>query len=350
MSHSLHTTESTTDVTTDENTSGQPSRESKMNTRNEQLHAYLDQECSLQGLQNVGTDHSCELEELRSLNQWVQTKFASISAPHEPNAYTAFQQLEARLPSRSSLHEQTSHIPSLFSGWFKWMHWSLATVAVALCIIWFIPQNQEHPSLLLTPQKTHVEPRTQPTKRPLFTAKGFPIRMLHAHRHFGSPTLAFTPAQHTRSGAQLYPGDLVQFSYHLEEPLHLMIVSLNNRGEVFPFVPFRGTESIYVKSGKGTLPRNISLKLDQYIGPERFFIIASKDHFRYKEVQETLLTQWKRQDKDLIHWPEHTSKWSIVQSILIYKRPKYSSPFKVEPSPKRTVSPNNPLRMQPTPR
>jgi hypothetical protein len=104
---------------------------------------------------------------------------------------------------------------------------------------------------------------------------------------------------YAKDGEILCPSALIQFHYQLIEQGHLMIVSLNEKGDIFSFVPFQGKKSVDIDTIKGYLPRAGSLELDDYIGLERFFLFWSSRPFSLQELKSSLKQDWKNAHKDL---------------------------------------------------
>lgn len=313
-------------------------RESAMSLEPTQLHAMLDDELSLLDLRHIqhrlqhpSDDERALVDELEELNQWTQQSFRELAPPSPPDTRGAWLALQARMtPEVAPPSPPRPHIGAWLEGLSNWLQqWapvSMATAAVALLLLFPL----ESPKPLTPSSSAPRAPRS--VTLPLYKHKGGPFRMLHARQQLDTPELSYRPAQMTRAYETLYPGDLVQFLYRLDAPLHVMVVSLNKKGEVFAFVPLRGEKSIKLGPGKGTLPHKNSLVLDKYIGPERFFMVASKRPFTLSRLRRDLVRQWESQQHHLDHWPTFQDPWHVVQTLLIHKQPLADQ----DPAPTRT--------------
>jgi hypothetical protein len=87
------------------------------------------------------------------------------------------------------------------------------------------------------------------------------------------------------SGSSYREGDHLRFSYSLEAPGHLYLISLDNRGTATPFYPSRWDESVAVPPGKN-LPLEASIQLDDYLGYEGFIAVFSHQPIPGKTIQD----------------------------------------------------------------
>lgn len=145
------------------------------------------------------------------------------------------------------------------------------------------------------------------------------IRMLHFRK--GSQY-----SQWTQDGERLRPGALIQFTYLIPTSLHMMVVSLNQQGQVSVFFPLGKTESTLRQAGSGTLPPNQSLELDDSIGQERIFVIASSRPFSLSDVQQALLQAFKERAGRLAYVTKLSRNWKVY-SILIHKQKEATPPI-----------------------
>ncbi|TNE50137.1 MAG: DUF4384 domain-containing protein [Deltaproteobacteria bacterium] len=195
------------------------------------------------------------------------------------------------------LAAQPTSAPSLWSTWLSWQRLTWASaMAAALVVVTLFPRD---------PGPDRVGKSHTPT-----------IRMLHFRK--GSQY-----SQWTRDGERLRPGALIQFTYQLSIPQSMMIVSLNQAGKVSVFFPLGKRQSVLRQAGTGTLPPNQSLELDDSIGKERIFVIASTKPFSLSAVQEALLQAFKQKGGDLAACTQLSKPWNIY-SILIHKQKEAS--------------------------
>lgn len=296
------------------------------NQHTELIQAMLDQELSPhqqrsleQQLLQESNDLAGVREDLEELHLFFQAEWEQ-STPPPSDPQQALKRLKRQLPTTQPTHTPKPWWTTL-ATLFQWN-----TVIAAVGIALLIPVLYQSPT---TRQPTTRQPTTaQPTtaQAPTYTHKGFPIEMLHAHRKGSTSSNQFTPARHTQNGSVLFPGDVIQFKYEFLQPTHMMIVSLNQRGEVFPFVPLNGKESIRVPAGTGTLPKRLSLILDGYTGPERFFFFGSRKPFTLKSVRGTLLGN-RQPVKQLKSWKLEPEQWLFANTLFIEKQPRSASPF-----------------------
>lgn len=122
-----------------------------------------------------------------------------------------------------------------------------------------------------------------------------------------------------RGGDTLHAGDLVQFIIQQQKAGHLMVVSLNQKGEVFPFVPFQGKRSVWRAKGRHALPQGSALELDAYTGAERFFLVQRAQPFSLQALRQSLLRAWREADKDVRKMERLPAPWKF-RSILIQKK------------------------------
>ena len=81
-------------------------------------------------------------------------------------------------------------------------------------------------------------------------------------------------ARAATDGTHLGPGARIRFRYSSPEWDYLMVVSVNEQGEVAPLYPGEPGQSIPVVRGAG-IPLPGAVELDGYVGTERFFALFS---------------------------------------------------------------------------
>lgn len=118
---------------------------------------------------------------------------------------------------------------------------------------------------------------------------------------------------------RLNPGDLIQFSYTLPKAVHLMIVSINERGDISKFVPLDQQGSVRRQAGQGELPNaQDSLELDDYIGMERLFVVYRQKPFDFSMLKSVVAQAFQKAGKDLKDLKELPKPWHH-QNFLIHK-------------------------------
>jgi hypothetical protein len=202
--------------------------------------------------------------------------------------------------------------------WRWWMFTGMSITALAAMVIAFLPSQptlgpewQTLPNLSRpapSPILRHIPAMQAKLTRPVFG-------MVHLRK--GSRYSQWATHHQT-----LRPGDLIQFAYQMPTTLHLMIVGINNKGEVSAFFPLGGDKSVPMPPGKGTLPQGNSLELDDYIGQERLFMITSTRPFSFALIKRSLQVGYLRNGRELSRFQDLPGPWQ-VQSILIHKVPRH---------------------------
>jgi hypothetical protein len=236
-----------------------------------------------------------------------------------PRAEESLARLESFLVARESKVSQTEPTVSFWSRlWGEWMvqtTWAGAAAMIAVVAL---------PLLFMLSPGTPVRPSTL-RKAPLLTHKG---KQAVFDLLVAAP--ASTPLRHTtptlaKTGQHLHPGDFVQLRYKLPLQKHVMVVSLNERGELFVYYPFKGTHSIRVESGEGTLPPQHAWELDDILGLERMFVVASDAPFSLKSLRKALFTSYRQHGKQLESLTDLSGPW-WVKSLLLRKMARPASP------------------------
>jgi|GEM_PF-3075794 len=179
------------------------------------------------------------------------------------------------------------------------------------------------------PRKRPVKRVPASTKHPFdLTQKGYSPDILMLYLPGAEAKKKKMLSLNALNGQKLFPGDFIQFQYKIPKKVHIMITSINQKGEVFAFIPFQGGSSMLLQRKKGTLPSEASLELDDYIGPERFFVILANDSFTFTQVKRVLKKTVSLQSKTLHVAKRFPSQW-WVKTILIQK--SKHSPIKRKP-------------------
>ncbi|TNE52556.1 MAG: hypothetical protein EP343_00040 [Deltaproteobacteria bacterium] len=165
---------------------------------------------------------------------------------------------------------------------FQWIvgGLGLAGATLVLVLVWTL-SIQEHRS------------------RSLFVLKGPPVSL---HLEYARYTGNKRYRQKARNHQVLLQGDLIQFVYRQKQGvkgLHLMIVSLNERGTVFCLSPFNGTKSLSLEQRAGTLPWGESLTVRGGAGKERYVAFVAKRSFAFQHVKAMLEAEFKAVGREL---------------------------------------------------
>lgn len=285
----------------------------------EQLHAFVDgalDDASSEAIEELRrSDNALDdsLRELESLNCWVHSKMQplapglSLSSNEAAQALKRFHNARSPVPLEPTTTQATQE-PS--NAWWLGWRWSFGLAGLALLLMipmsssWWDSSSSHHGA----------------SSRDLLRKGAQPVvQMLHAYQRQGAAVKSWGPASFTQDGTRLAPGDLVQFRFKLKQDMHILVVSLNERGEVFPFVPLQGTQSTHVTAGVHLFPKHQrSLELDDTIGYERFFLLSSTKPFSLRQVKKTLLRQWSEQGRNLTQWKPRDNPW-FVETVLVRK-------------------------------
>jgi hypothetical protein len=96
-----------------------------------------------------------------------------------------------------------------------------------------------------------------------------------------------------RAHMQLRPGDRIRFAYSLGEDAYLLIINLDGEGKTTAYYPSGGGDSLAVEAGqKVFLPG--SIRLDEYLGPERIFAVFTRKPLRVSEAEAAADRAWER--------------------------------------------------------
>ncbi|TNE52563.1 MAG: hypothetical protein EP343_00075 [Deltaproteobacteria bacterium] len=145
---------------------------------------------------------------------------------------------------------------------------------------------------------------------------------LDAHLLWMSP--GQTKAKRARYKQVLLPRDLVQFVYEVPGPRYVMIAGINQQGEVFLLYHVQ-EKSVKVSRLQGSLPQGESFRMDNYVGLERYFLVASTKPFAWSSLKQALLRTWSKQGKSLSRFRTLAGPWQVM-SFLIEKKAKRASP------------------------
>lgn len=193
--------------------------------------------------------------------------------------------------------------------WQVWLTGRVGLVVAMACLL-MVSMPWVYSSVFFVPNDNKTD---------MWKVKGAPVfDMLVASPTMGRPTPHTTPAL-VRRGQSLRPGDFVQFRYKLPRTAHVMVVSLNDKGDVFAYFPLEGKQSRTLHAGEGTLPENKSWELDDVLGEEKFFVIASKEPFSYKQVK-SLLRKSFQYNKGRVGEVGLSSRTWWYMSLLVHKR------------------------------
>jgi hypothetical protein len=312
-----------------------------MNDELARYQAYLDQELPAHEEREVETfllsapAEQDKLAQLRDQRLFVSSLMEELERD-TPQPLVASEQLQQfyarRKQTRPSLPAQRPWWQPLLS----WPTWLAAPVAAAFLLLAWQPQHNVAP--LTQPANTYqTGPTRHHPKHGILRSKGLQLASTFRIMYRPGQTNTPTHIQLAKPGQPLAPGDLIQFRYQLTKPAYGMIVGLNDKGEVFPYVPFKGTKSMHLQARQhkpGILPMLSSLELDNTLGYERFFLVVSPKPFAFTTLKQTLLRSWRQHKGHLLKIQTLSSgqqQWQF-SSWLIHKR-QLPSPTKSPAKP-----------------
>ncbi len=219
-----------------------------------------------------------------------------------------FQTIPESVESTATAHPVTETSPhdSMWERLRRQWRWFLAPTLVAACALLLVRQTGNFGA---SGANSTVEPRT------FIPKSGTPSFQLYHSRY--TPQ-GYLHKQATRLGEPLFARDGVQLSYQVPGATHVMLISVNERGETSVFAPLGGASSIQVQPGTGTLPRDTSLALDNYLGLERFFVLYSDQPFATSAVKQAVQQAFLQANQSLQAMKSLPGPWKI-QTLLIRK-------------------------------
>ena len=191
------------------------------------------------------------------------------------------------------------------SPWFLWFSLTASVSLVGLLVFVLKPWEA-------VPIK--------PTTTRQWLTKGTSFSMLHQHK-------TEKKSVRTQNGDSLYEGDFVQCTYHISKPMHVMVISISEKGAISKYIPLDSPNSQKVLPGKGTLPKREAIELDNSLGLELFVVLASKKTFTFSEVKKALANTYPRNSSSLKSLKlSKFAKWSVLYTVWIRKKRSGSSP------------------------
>ncbi|MEM1008979.1 MAG: hypothetical protein AAGJ35_08220 [Myxococcota bacterium] len=184
------------------------------------------------------------------------------------------------------------------------MTWSM--ICVSVCVLLVSSWALMHP--------TSLPFYSSSQQRGWGTAKGhMPTwTMLFAHHHKKQSR----PLQDRQV---LHPNDLLQLAYQAPNTIYFVVASVNQNGNVSILIPSPHTvHASSLTQGQGAFPKQGAWELDQYLGPERFFVFFSERSFSTQRVKHALQRAYQH-TAQISHLKEVKGPW-LSRSWLIHKR------------------------------
>ena len=252
----------------------------------------------------LSEQQSRELEQHLSQNPSEAEKFEQFKVEHQQtsSAISLWAGDEAPFVPEQQLEQLRPRLPippePNTASWFGFLSFSALGALAVLAIFLTRP--------LLFPD-------SPTTSHPTWVAKGTMLRMLHQRK-------GQKKSDWTRNGTRLKAGDFVQFAYHTTQPIFVMIVSIDGKGNVSRYIPLQQTQSVQLQPGKGSLPqKQQSVELDDSLGLERIFLLTSQNKFQFRDVEKAMLSEFQKQKKKLQSLTEIPGIWKVQQTLLIQK-------------------------------
>ncbi len=120
-----------------------------------------------------------------------------------------------------------------------------------------------------------------------------------------------------REGMAFYPGERIQFTYSCGKERFFILASLDETGKLSVFYPTTGDSSLLLEPGSD-LPLPHSIRLDDYIGIERYFAVFSEQPLSVKVVTEGIQKDIRRAGK--LETSQITLPGATVRSVVINKK------------------------------
>lgn len=220
--------------------------------------------------------------------------------------------------ARQSLAPPTAEGTALGHWWERLLDgkqgWWLATAfASTVFVFWLSPQFLSTLGVF-PPRQRAIPPGTSPVPH---------RQRAIAKSSFSASMLSIVPGQKRSRRSVLgrptvlVPQSMIQFELRLFRASHVLVVGVNEKAEVFAFVPLSGTQSMRLPEGSHMLPKDGSLELDEYIGWERVFVLVSDAPIALSDVKRSVHEVMKEKGRDL-RAIEAFGKWRM-RSFLIKK-------------------------------
>lgn len=90
-----------------------------------------------------------------------------------------------------------------------------------------------------------------------------------------------------------YPGERIQLTYSCAKDSRLILLSIDERGEITDYYPSTGDSSISIEPGQD-IPLPHSIELDDYIGEEMLIAVFSEHPVALSHVKEAVRTSFAK--------------------------------------------------------
>lgn len=183
-------------------------------------------------------------------------------------------------------------------------------LAALVLFLWVSGPSAPRPVGLLPEQKT------QPLSPGWISKSSTPeIQVLMTR-----PSVRPLMKQEVVEGMVLQEDDELQFVIVAPVALHLMVLSVNEKGAVARYLP-ASSRSFLVHKGRSVRPQGEALILDGFLGRERLFVFAARRPFAATAVEQALKRAWKAEGQKLMALHPTLDSCRLVWSMSFIKRP-----------------------------
>jgi len=314
-------------------------------------NSFFEESDAFEQLLQASPDARKHLEERKSLYTRLRQRegFADL-------LQKGLQQIEEKSSEKTTFLLSLTNSKVSFGSDWKWLFgkgsWGFSGAVVACALLLFIlsdhplqvntvsplkekshhlnkaigPKARAHRVKAFQQQKTLLPKQIFETKSRPFSR--YPFGNVGKSQHIEFKTLYLrrgtTRSFQAESKQELYPGDFIQFAYSAGHPYHVMIISLNDKGEVSLFVPFSDSkQSHQVEAGRGLLPDALgTLELDDYVGMERIFFVYASKAFGFNELKQVVEKSFQKAGRSLTKLKSLPGPWKWKDMVILKKSNK----------------------------
>lgn len=152
---------------------------------------------------------------------------------------------------------------------------------------------------------------SNPSHSPTRMAKGGFV-----HLWYTGPSMGFQGRRKVQNGDTLYPSTQIQFQVHLQKKFVILLM-MNQQGEVTVLLPGKETVSASPSSKARTVG---PFELDDYMGQERVFAVASEKSLSVKRVKAAFQRSFVESKKSLLAVAPTSPRWKVAWSVWYHKQ------------------------------
>lgn len=121
-----------------------------------------------------------------------------------------------------------------------------------------------------------------------------------------------------RDDETYYPGERIQVSYSSTAKEYLMLFSFDTSGTVSKFFPAYGDSSITIEIG-GDIPLPNSIRLDNYVGEERYLLVLSKSALCANDFEKEIQKEYKKHGFEKFQLPKRAGR-VVLEKVTTKRR------------------------------